>query len=561
MSGFGKLVLALPGGQQQEFALQKTAVALGRGVANDIVLRDAKVSRAHARLECSDAGCYLVDLGSTNGTRVNGARVQRAALRPGDVIALGDSVLRFETTPPQVEADVTPMNSQADLEATLAQTGISMTLSDTRSPRLVVHTPARTWEVPLTQDALHIGRHSENDVDLDHASVSRRHARLERQADGFLIRDLKSTNGTWMGEQRIDERVLHDGDTVRIGNAQLVFKCGFDADELTLVDAGAPKAAQPRRPVVIVPGLMGSELWRGNERYWPNVRRMFTEPQLYRLPDDGKFEPRGLVQEVVYVPNLVKQEQYIRLGDYLVEGLGYERGKDLLEFPYDWRQDVRQASRRLAEAIEAWGVAPPIALIAHSLGCLVSRYYVERLGGKSLVGRLILLGGPHAGVPKALTSLARGPDLPFGIMGEQLRGILATFPSMYQILPTYVCAVDQAGKPIDVLNDETWVAEDHRANLRLARDFRRELGTRSSVPCVSIFGYGLKTITRVTVLRDGDGRWKKVDLASEALGDTTIPEISGVMEGSEIHPVQQSHGSLYVDNDVKMRLKLELTKV
>jgi len=62
------------------------------------------------------------------------------------------------------------------------------------------------------------------------------------------------------------------------------------------------------------------------------------------------------------------------------------------------------------------------------------------------------------------------------------------------------------------------------------------------------------------VRRDSEGRWEKVDLALEPGGDNTIPERSAVLEGSEIHPVQQYHGALYVDNDVKMRLKLELTR-
>ncbi len=43
-------------------------------------------------------------------------------------------------------------------------------------------------------------------------------------------------------------------------------------------------------------------------------------------------------------------------------------------------------------------------------------------------------------------------------------------------------------------------------------------------------------------------------------GDGTIPEHSAVLEGSEIHPVRQQHGALFVDSDVKMRLKLELTR-
>jgi hypothetical protein len=79
------------------------------------------------------------------------------------------------------------------------------------------------------------------------------------------------------------------------------------------------------------------------------------------------------------------------------------------------------------------------------------------------------------------------------------------------------------------------------------------------VPTISIFGYGLDTLTRVHVQRDHDGRWSQVRAVKES-GDDTVPESSAILEGSEIHPVQQHHGALYVDNDVKMRLKFELMK-
>jgi hypothetical protein len=70
----------------------------------------------------------------------------------------------------------------------------------------------------------------------------------------------------------------------------------------------------------------------------------------------------------------------------------------------------------------------------------------------------------------------------------------------------------------------------------------------------------LKTIASLTLQRDAAGAIKKIDYRSEANGDSTILEMSTVLEGSEIHPVQQYHGSLFVDKDVKMRLKLELTR-
>ena len=124
---------------------------------------------------------------------------------------------------------------------------------------------------------------------------------------------------------------------------------------------------------------------------------------------------------MVVVPNLISFDQYNLLGNYLVEELGYERGNNFIEFAYDWRQDVRQSARELARFIEGWKVDSPITIIAHSLGTLVSRYYVEKLGGKKKVGRLMLIGGPHQGVPKIAANLLTGVDLlPFGLMGKEI---------------------------------------------------------------------------------------------------------------------------------------------
>jgi hypothetical protein len=130
---------------------------------------------------------------------------------------------------------------------------------------------------------------------------------------------------------------------------------------------------------------------------------------------------------------------------------------------------------------------------------------------------------------------------------------------MYQLLPTYSCGVDQAGERINVLADETWISERQRALLRDARKFRKELGTRSSVPAICIFGYGLKTITGVSVHRGSERNWERLEL-STGRGDDMVPEPSAVLKGAEIHPVRQHHGSLYTDTDVKKRLKLELTR-
>ena len=80
--------------------LRKAVTTLGRALDNDIVLESSDVSRHHARLEFVDDDLRLVDLDSTNGTRVNGQRVtSRSAVNPGDEISFGtlSAIMPFQS--------------------------------------------------------------------------------------------------------------------------------------------------------------------------------------------------------------------------------------------------------------------------------------------------------------------------------------------------------------------------------------------------------------------------------------------------------------------------------
>ena len=70
------------------------------------------------------------------------------------------------------------------------------------------------------------GRHPDSDIFLDDITVSRRHAELEREADGWHVRDVGSLNGTYVNRERIEEAVLQDGDELQIGAFKLVFFAG-----------------------------------------------------------------------------------------------------------------------------------------------------------------------------------------------------------------------------------------------------------------------------------------------------------------------------------------------
>lgn len=101
-----KVILITSDGRARQIELESPQITVGRSDQSDIVLQGTQVSRAHALLS-SDHGVFSVrDLESSNGTFVNGLKVQRQKLRHQDVIRIGDYELRF------LERDVTAFSGQ-----------------------------------------------------------------------------------------------------------------------------------------------------------------------------------------------------------------------------------------------------------------------------------------------------------------------------------------------------------------------------------------------------------------------------------------------------------------
>jgi hypothetical protein len=80
----------------------------------------------------------------------------------------------------------------------------------------------------LEPELTRVGRHPESDIFLDDITVSRRHAELQREGGGYLLRDVGSLNGTYLNRERIDSARLTNGDEVQIGKFKLIYLVGGD---------------------------------------------------------------------------------------------------------------------------------------------------------------------------------------------------------------------------------------------------------------------------------------------------------------------------------------------
>jgi hypothetical protein len=81
---------------ESSYVLTQAETVIGRGAEADLRLADPGVSRRHASLRRDDDRVVLTDLGSTNGTHVNGRRIDEVVLRDGDEITVGETALRFD---------------------------------------------------------------------------------------------------------------------------------------------------------------------------------------------------------------------------------------------------------------------------------------------------------------------------------------------------------------------------------------------------------------------------------------------------------------------------------
>jgi pSer/pThr/pTyr-binding forkhead associated (FHA) protein len=187
-----------------------------------------RLSRRHARIFEQDGAVYLADLGSLNGTTVNGQHVDKipVKLRPGDELCFAGLCYQAE-----ILGAAATQGAQAPLAAPL-----QLVLKPNHASGLLEPIVVSQFPFLVNKKSEVFSRYSERLPD-QLRYLSRRHAHIFVRNNGLYIEDLGSTNGTYVGGQRLEEhaRELHTGDVIAFGGDCFVYRV-----ELVYPDAQAP---------------------------------------------------------------------------------------------------------------------------------------------------------------------------------------------------------------------------------------------------------------------------------------------------------------------------------
>jgi len=227
--------------------------------------------------------------------------------------------------------------------------------------------------------------------------------------------------------------------------------------------------AAPERPVVFIPGMIGSRLC---ERATGNVvwgertsLRNFKELELpirfdiATLPHVACGPLRS-----VQVLGPWRYHQYDDLFTTLL-GIGFSENVNLHVFSYDWRLSNRHNAAEFARFVSQKIPSGQFDIVAHSMGGIIAKLWLAQHGGDERVKWFITLGTPFWGSASALKTLDEGWGFWANLAArglETVRATTLTFPSVYELLPNYerCCAFQVPGSTqpdfFDPFDPEVW---------------------------------------------------------------------------------------------------------
>lgn len=228
-----------------------------------------------------------------------------------------------------------------------------------------------------------------------------------------------------------------------------------------------PRPRNPERPIVFIPGILGSKLCQGRTELWGGTGRRSLE-EFHKL--DLSLNPQvpitkcGLISQVQVLGPLYSVKAYVALQRAFSDWGLVDSGK-LFIFDYDWRKSNKETAKDLEQFVnDKIGRTGKFDIVSHSMGGIVARIYMHNARQNQRVHKAIYLGTPFLGSMNTLGTLSEGWGMiPNWLSGgvETIQTVALSFPSMLELLPRYkqCCSLKtSAGQytDIDVFKAETW---------------------------------------------------------------------------------------------------------
>ncbi len=232
-----RLVIEDDEGKTTVVPLIRDEITIGRKDGNTIRLTERNVSRRHARLfRTGDNGnftVFLEDLDSYNGVHLNGDHVQgKCTVQPGDLIQIGDYSLALRVD----QSNLRDAQTQVEAQAPPGIGEVELLPLDEQARLVVVSSNLAGTTFFVDRPEVIIGRIDENDLVVNHRSISRNHAKIIVREGAFTIVDLASSNGVQVNGDNYGTASLINGDIVELGQVKMRYCAPGDDYTFTRAD-------------------------------------------------------------------------------------------------------------------------------------------------------------------------------------------------------------------------------------------------------------------------------------------------------------------------------------
>lgn len=225
-----KLIVTEKGGEKQRVVgFSREGISIGRAEENAVSLPTPGISRKHATIVVSGNNYFLSDLGSGNGTFLNGTRLtpnEQNLLRHGDLISIENYNLSFNQIDEMLASSFNEITDSDILEVKLLKR-VLKAIDKEKVPSLEVlngNFVGKKFFVPDDATEITFGRDASAGFQIEEHVISRQHAKIVKVDKEIIIQDLNSKNGVFVNNRRVTEDAVHDGDRIALGTIVLIFR-------------------------------------------------------------------------------------------------------------------------------------------------------------------------------------------------------------------------------------------------------------------------------------------------------------------------------------------------